>query len=93
MPAPMPLEAPVTSHLSRQSRIGVLRISLSGLSPHWLGVHEAVVPDTVVPDPGELARHDWLTESELGSALREWHFTPDSHEAFSRYLAFRAARS
>ncbi|MFF5143580.1 hypothetical protein ACFY6U_28250 [Streptomyces sp. NPDC013157] len=36
---------------------------------------------------------DWLTEPELRSALLEWRFTPDSHEAFSRYLAFRTAQS
>src|SRR5689334_9708317 len=65
----------------------------SGLSPHWLGVHEAVVPNAVVPDPDEVAWHSWLTEPELDSALLEWRFTPDSHEAFSRYLAFRTARS
>ncbi|MET7503630.1 NUDIX hydrolase [Streptomyces microflavus] len=68
-------------------------INRSGLSPHWLGVHEAVVPDTVVPDPHEVAWHGWLTEPELDSALLEWRFTPDSHEAFSRYLAFRTAQS
>ncbi|MFB9504807.1 hypothetical protein ACFFS2_06130 [Streptomyces aurantiacus] len=67
--------------------------NLSGLSPHWLGVHEAVVPDAVVPDPDEVAWLGWLSESKLGSALREWRFTPDSHEAFSRYLAFRTAPS
>ncbi|MFJ5899797.1 hypothetical protein ACIQFZ_31080 [Streptomyces sp. NPDC093064] len=39
------------------------------------------------------AWHGWLTEPELRSALLEWHFTPDSHEAFSRYLAFRSAQS
>ncbi|MFE7046167.1 NUDIX domain-containing protein, partial [Streptomyces atratus] len=68
-------------------------INRSGLSPHWLGVHEAVVPDAVVPDPDEVAWHGWLTEPELRSALLEWRFTLDSHEAFSRYLAFRTARS
>ncbi|MYR01698.1 MULTISPECIES: NUDIX domain-containing protein [unclassified Streptomyces] len=67
-------------------------INRSGLSPHWLGVHEAVVPDAVVPDPAEVAWHDWLTEPELRSALLEWHFTPDSHEVFGRYLALRTAR-
>lgn len=67
-------------------------INRSGLSPHWLGMHEAVVPDAVVPDPDEVAWHGWLTEPELRRALREWRFTPDSHEAFGRYLAFRAAR-
>lgn len=68
-------------------------INRSGLSPHWLGVHEAVVPDAVIPDPDEVAWHGWLTEPELGSALLEWRFTPDSHEVFSRYLAIRTAQS
>ena len=68
-------------------------LNRSGQSPHWLGVHEAVVPDPVTADPDEVAWHDWLTEQELRSALLEWHFTPDSHETFSRYLPFRAARS
>jgi isopentenyldiphosphate isomerase len=68
-------------------------INRSGLSPHWLGVHEAVIPDAVAPDPDEVAWHGWLTESELHSALLEWPFTPDSHEAISRYLAFRTAQS
>ncbi|MFE2303532.1 NUDIX hydrolase [Streptomyces sp. NPDC059445] len=68
-------------------------INRSGLSPHWLGVHEAVVPDTVTADPDEIAWHDWLTEPDLGSALLEWSFTPDSHEVFSRYLASRTTRS
>ncbi|MEU6380960.1 NUDIX domain-containing protein [Streptomyces sp. NPDC046909] len=68
-------------------------INRSGLSPHWLGVHEAVVPDAVTADPDEIAWYGWLTEPELRSALREWRFTPDSHEAFRRYLAFRTARS
>lgn len=64
-------------------------LNRSGLSPHWLGVHEAVVPDAVVPDPDEGAWYGWLTEPELRSALLKWRFTPDSHEAFSRYLVFR----
>lgn len=68
-------------------------LNRSGLSPHWLGVHETVVPDTVAADADEVAWHGWLSEAELRSALLEWRFTPDSHEAFSRYLAFRAARS
>ncbi|GAA3043741.1 hypothetical protein GCM10017562_75470 [Streptomyces roseofulvus] len=68
-------------------------INRSGLSPHWLGVHEAVIPGTVTRDPDEVAWHGWLTESELHSALLEWRFTPDSHEAFSRYLVFRTTHS
>jgi 8-oxo-dGTP pyrophosphatase MutT (NUDIX family) len=66
-------------------------LNRSGLTPHWLGVHEAVLPAAVVPDPAEVAWHGWLTEPELRSALRDWRFTPDSHEAVTRYLAFRPA--
>ncbi|WP_442805584.1 NUDIX hydrolase [Streptomyces sp. NBC_00385] len=68
-------------------------LNRSGQSPHWLGVHEAAVPGTVTADPDEVAWHGWLTEPELRSALLEWRFTPDSHEAFGRYLAFRTTRS
>ncbi|MGJ5875859.1 NUDIX domain-containing protein [Streptomyces griseiscabiei] len=68
-------------------------LNRGGLSPHWLGVHEAVVPDTVAADPDEVAWHGWLTGPELRAALPDRRFTPDSHEAFGRYLAFRAARS
>ncbi|MFH9861030.1 hypothetical protein [Streptomyces sp. NPDC017202] len=67
-------------------------LNRSGLSPHWPGVHEAMVPDAAVPDPDEVAWLGWLTEPELRSALLEWRFIPDSNEAFSRYLAFRTAR-
>lgn len=68
-------------------------VNRGGLSPHWLGVHEAVVPDAVTPDPDEVAWHGWLTESELRSALSKWPFTPDSHEVLSRYPAFRTGQS
>ncbi|WKD37611.1 NUDIX domain-containing protein [Streptomyces xanthophaeus] len=70
-------------------------LNRSGSSPHWLGVHEVVVPDAdaVVPDPDEVAWHSWLTELELRSALLEWCFTPDTHEAISRYLTFRTTQS
>jgi 8-oxo-dGTP pyrophosphatase MutT (NUDIX family) len=62
-------------------------LNRSGLSPHWLGIHEAVIPDVMAPDPLEVAWHGWLTESELRQALRRWRFTPDSHDAFGRYAA------
>nr|WP_234434129.1 NUDIX domain-containing protein [Streptomyces sp. NRRL F-5126] len=68
-------------------------VNRSGLSPHWLGVHEAVLPDAVIPDPDEVAWHGWLTEPELRSALLDWRFTPDSHEVFGRYLAFRGTQT
>ncbi|MFD6421822.1 NUDIX domain-containing protein [Streptomyces sp. NPDC060198] len=74
-----------------QPRLLFTFLNRSGLSPHWLGLHEAVVPDTVAADPGEVSWYGLLTEPELRSALLEWRFTPDSHEAFSRYLAFRTA--
>ncbi|MFG2653531.1 NUDIX domain-containing protein [Streptomyces sp. NPDC048436] len=64
-------------------------LNRNGLSPHWLGVHEVVMRDAVAADPDEVAWHGWLTQPELQSALLEWRFTPDSHETFSRYLAFR----
>lgn len=67
-------------------------VNRGGLSPHWLGVHEAVVPDVGVPDPEEIAWHGWLTEPELEVALSAWRFTPDSHESFGRYLTYRTAR-
>ncbi|MFR0356932.1 NUDIX domain-containing protein [Streptomyces sediminimaris] len=60
-----------------------------GLSPHWLGVCDAVLPETVVPDPEEVAWHGWLTRSELRRNLQRWTFTPDSREIFDRYLAHR----
>lgn len=62
-----------------------------GLSPHWLGVCDAVLAEALARDPGEVAWHGWLTESELLRALRQWTFTPDSQEIFDRYLACRAA--
>lgn len=57
-----------------------------GLSPYWLGVCDTVLPEVGTPDPGEVAWHGWLTESELRQALRQWTFTPDSQEIFHRYL-------
>ncbi|MFH8939068.1 NUDIX domain-containing protein [Streptomyces griseosporeus] len=64
-------------------------LNRSGLSPHWLGVCDAVLPEIVAPDPAEVAWHGWLTEPELRGALRQWTFTPDSQEIFARYLASR----
>lgn len=68
-------------------------LNRGGLSPHWLGVHEAVVPDAVTIAPEEIAWHGRLTVPELRSALAEWPFTPDSQEVFGRYLAFVAEES
>jgi 8-oxo-dGTP pyrophosphatase MutT (NUDIX family) len=59
------------------------------ISPYWLGVHEAVIPSEVTPDPGEVAWHGWLTETELREAVRQWRFIPDGQEAFDRYLTYR----
>lgn len=59
------------------------------ISPYWLGVHEAVITGEVTPDPGEVAWHGWLTETELQEAVRQWRFIPDGQEAFDRYLTRR----
>ncbi|MET8859442.1 NUDIX domain-containing protein [Streptomyces sp. NPDC004579] len=65
-------------------------LSRGGLSPHWLAVCDAVLPEIGAADPREVAWHGWLTESELRRRLQQWTFTPDSQEIFVRYLACRA---
>jgi isopentenyldiphosphate isomerase len=65
-------------------------LNCRGLSPYWLGVCDALLPEIVAPDPGEVAWYTWLTESELRRALGQWTFTPESQEIFDRYLACRA---
>ncbi|MFJ8669720.1 NUDIX domain-containing protein [Streptomyces sp. NPDC093600] len=57
-------------------------LNRDGLSPHWLAVCDAVVPEILAPDPEEVASHVWLTESELRRALQQWTFTPDSQAVF-----------
>lgn len=57
-----------------------------GISPIWLGVHEAVLPETLVPDPGEIDWQDWLTVAELREAIDKWCFVPGGREALRRYL-------
>jgi len=66
-------------------------LNRAGLSPHWLGVCDAVLEEVAARDPGEVAWYGWLTEAELLRALRGWTFTPDSQEIFDRYLICRAA--
>lgn len=68
-------------------------LNRSGLSPHWLGVCDAVIPRTVTPDSQEVAWHAWIGESDLPRILQERTFTPDSHEILDRYAADRAART
>lgn len=65
-------------------------LNRGGLSPHWLGVCDAVLAEIGAPDPGEVAWYGWLTESELRRTLQQWTFTPDSQEIFDRYLACHA---
>ncbi|MFF9772742.1 NUDIX domain-containing protein [Streptomyces sp. NPDC013978] len=65
-------------------------LNRNGFSPYWLGVCDAVLPEIVAPDPGEVTWHGWLTEAELRQALQQWTFTPDSQEILDRYLACRA---
>ncbi|MFJ3307458.1 NUDIX domain-containing protein [Streptomyces sp. NPDC086549] len=62
-------------------------LNRSGLSPHWLGIHEAVIPVEVRPDGDEVVWHDWLTESELFVFMERHPFTPDSGEVLDRYRA------
>jgi 8-oxo-dGTP pyrophosphatase MutT (NUDIX family) len=59
------------------------------ISPYWLGLHEVVVTEPVLPDPSEVAWHDWLAESELTDLVRHRDFVPDAREAFDRYRALR----
>ncbi|NUS10782.1 MAG: NUDIX domain-containing protein [Streptomyces sp.] len=65
-------------------------LNRGGLSPHWLGVCDAVLAEVAARDPDEVAWYGWLTESELLGALRRWTFTPDSQAIFDRYLICRA---
>ncbi|MFF4030588.1 NUDIX hydrolase [Streptomyces sviceus] len=39
------------------------------ISPYWLGVHEVVVTEALVPDPAEIAWCGWLEEGELLEAV------------------------
>ncbi|WP_438295915.1 NUDIX hydrolase [Streptomyces sp. HUAS TT7] len=57
-----------------------------GISPIWLGVHEAVVSETLVPDPSEIDWHGWLTMGELREVVDQWCFVPGGREALRRYL-------
>ncbi|MBR8641829.1 NUDIX domain-containing protein [Streptomyces tuirus] len=63
------------------------------ISPYWLGVHEAVVSEAVVPDPGEVAWCGWLGAQEFQEALRRWTFVPDGLEALRRRPAGPATPS
>lgn len=57
-----------------------------GVSPVWLGVHEAAVAEPLAPDPGEIAWQSWLTEAELCEVVDQWLFVPGGREALRRYL-------
>jgi 8-oxo-dGTP pyrophosphatase MutT (NUDIX family) len=57
-----------------------------GISPIWFGVHEAVVSEALVPDPGEIGWHDWMPVDELCAVADEWVFVPGGREALRRYL-------
>lgn len=55
------------------------------IAPYWLGLHETVIDQDVLPDPSEIAWHDWIPESRLRDAMRQRPFVPDSIDAFRRY--------
>jgi 8-oxo-dGTP pyrophosphatase MutT (NUDIX family) len=57
-----------------------------GIGTVWLGVHEAVVTEPLVPDPDEIAWQGWLTEAELSDVVDQWLFVPGGREALRRYL-------
>lgn len=57
-----------------------------GISPIWLGVHEAVMSEPLAPDPGEIDWQDWLTVAELHEVVDEWCFVPGGREALRQYL-------
>ncbi len=57
------------------------------IAPYWLGLHETVVDQDVLPDPSEIAWYDWVPKSKLRNDMRQRPFVPDSIEAFSRYSA------
>ena len=70
-----------------QVRFVVKFLCREAFSPIWLGVHEVVVTQPLTPDPGEIAWHGWLTETELGDVVDRWRFVPSGREALRRYLA------
>jgi 8-oxo-dGTP pyrophosphatase MutT (NUDIX family) len=57
-----------------------------GISPIWLGAHEALVSELLSPDPGEIDWHGWLTVAELREVVDEWCFVPAGQKALRRYL-------
>ncbi|MFF3582474.1 NUDIX hydrolase [Streptomyces mirabilis] len=60
------------------------------ISPYWLGLHEAVLDQPVVPDASEVAWHAWLTAVELRAAMHDTTFVPDARDAFVRYQTQKA---
>ncbi len=60
------------------------------ISPYWLGLHEAILDQPVVPDASEVAWHAWLTPVELRAAMHDTMFVPDARDAFDRYQAEKA---
>lgn len=62
-------------------------LNRDGLSPHWLGIHEALVLVDPKPRADEVAWHGWLPESELHEFMQRHPFTPDSRDAWDRYRA------
>ena len=55
------------------------------IAPYWLGVHEVVIDQAVVPDPSEISWCHWVPDTQLREVIRRWRFVPDSVDAFDRY--------
>ncbi len=65
----------------------VLKFLCAGaISPYWLGLHEVVITTPIRADAGEIAWHDWITETELEARAQHREFVPDAREALARYL-------
>ncbi|TRV81000.1 NUDIX domain-containing protein [Streptomyces sp. 130] len=57
----------------------------AGIGPVWFGVHEAVLPQDLVPDPGEIGWLDWMAVDALLQVADAWPFVPGGREALRRY--------
>ncbi|MFE6828393.1 NUDIX domain-containing protein [Streptomyces sp. NPDC057690] len=63
-----------------------------GISSVWFGVHEAVVTEPLIPEPGEITWQGWLTEAELCEVVDQRFFVPGGRRALRRYLQSESGR-
>lgn len=55
------------------------------VGPYWLGVHEAVIDEVVMPNSQEVVWLGWMTTTDLQCAVEHWQFIPDGQDAWRRY--------